>query len=156
MARNFVANPGVGGNKFAADEATAYGELALIPASKIDVGAEGEFSPVNQANPMPATIKDMFVALLRKLESIANPLSLDQSSGRVRVVLDPAGGAQTLGTVTTVATVTTVTTVTTVATVTNVSNVVAFGPASAGISAASLVYDAMHSAWANSVRPRIT
>lgn len=54
MAKNFIANPGAGGDKFASDEATAYGELTKIPISKLDIGADGISSPVNFENPLPA------------------------------------------------------------------------------------------------------
>jgi hypothetical protein len=76
-------------------------------------------------------------------------------AGRLRVLIDPIGGAQTLGTVTTVGTVTnlgtlaTVTTVTTVSTVTNIAQV-------GGAIAASSIFDNMQTAWASSVRGRIT
>lgn len=55
MAKNFTANPGSGGDSFAADEATAYGALAKIPLSKLDIGADGVSSPVTAANPMPVS-----------------------------------------------------------------------------------------------------
>jgi hypothetical protein len=153
MSDDFVANPGSGGETFAADRVAGK----LYPRSKLVHGDDGvNDGDVSHANPFPVTVKDVLVAMLRKLETISNPINIDPVSGRMRVVLDPLGGAQTLGTVTNVTTVATVTAVTTVATVTNVNNIVAFGPSSAGISAAALVYDTMHAAWANSVRPRIT
>ena len=75
--------------------------------------------------------------------------TVDPVTGRMRVLIDPIGGAQTLGTVTGVTTVSTVTTVTTVATVTNLSQV-------GGIQASSQIFDAMQAAWAVSLRGRIT
>jgi len=75
--------------------------------------------------------------------------TVDPVTGRMRVLIDPIGGAQTLGTVTGVTTVSTVTTVTTVATVTNLSQV-------GGIQASSHIFDAMQAAWAVSLRGRIT
>lgn len=73
------------------------------------------------------------------LEQIANPISIEQSSGRMRVVLDPLGGTQTLGAVTTVTTVTTL------------SNITSIG----GTNASSFVFDTMQSTWAMSIRGRI-
>jgi len=74
------------------------------------------------------------------LKQIANPISMEPASGRMRVVLDPLGGAQTLATVTTV---------TTLGTLTSMSNI-------GGIPANSTVYDTMSMAWASSIRGRIT
>lgn len=75
--------------------------------------------------------------------------TVDPVTGRMRVLIDPIGGAQTLGTVTALGTVTTVTGVTTVATVTNLAQV-------GGVQANSQILDAMQASWAMSVRPRIT
>lgn len=72
--------------------------------------------------------------------------AIDPVTGRVRALIDPIGGAQTLGTITTVGTVTTVTTV---ATVTNQAQI-------GGQLASSVVQDSMANAWSNLVRPRIT
>lgn len=69
--------------------------------------------------------------------------TVDPVTGRMRVLIDPIGGAQTLGTVTTV------TTVTTVSTVTNLAQV-------GGVQASSQIFDAMQAAWAVSLRGRIT
>lgn len=54
MADNFVANPGAGGDTFAADDVLGV----KVPYSKIDKGADGVSSPVTDANPMPAQITD--------------------------------------------------------------------------------------------------
>lgn len=75
--------------------------------------------------------------------------TVDPVTGRMRVLIDPIGGAQTLGTVTTVTGVTTVTTVTTVAAVTNLAQI-------GGALATGTVQDTMAAAWAQLVRPRIT
>lgn len=66
--------------------------------------------------------------------------TVDPVTGRMRVLIDPIGGAQTLGTVTTV---------TTVSTVTNLAQV-------GGVQASSQIFDAMQAAWAVSLRGRIT
>lgn len=66
--------------------------------------------------------------------------AIDPVTGRVRALIDPIGGAQTLGTITTVGTVTTVT------------NQAQIG----GQLASSVVQDSMANAWSNLVRPRIT
>lgn len=78
--------------------------------------------------------------------------TVDPVTGRMRVLIDPIGGAQTLGTITTVSTVTGVTTVTTVTTVATVTNLAQIG----GVQANSQILDAMQASWAMSVRPRIT
>jgi hypothetical protein len=80
--------------------------------------------------------------LLKLLHAIANPLSLDPASSRLRVFLDPLGGAQTLGTITTVSTVTTV------ASLTNIAQV-------GGQPANSFILDQMHGAWASCLRGRV-
>lgn len=49
MADNFTANPGTGGDTFAADDVGGV----KVPYSKIDIGADGVSSPVTVANPMP-------------------------------------------------------------------------------------------------------
>lgn len=85
--------------------------------------------------------------MLRLLAALSQ--TVDPVTGRMRVLIDPIGGAQTLGTVTTVTGVTTVTTVTTVATVTNLAQI-------GGVQANSQILDAMQASWAMSVRPRIT
>ena len=66
--------------------------------------------------------------------------TVDPVTGRMRVLIDPIGGAQSLGTVTTV---------TTVSTVTNLAQV-------GGVQASSQIFDAMQAAWAVSLRGRIT
>lgn len=51
MSDNFVANPGAGGDTFAADDVGGV----KIPYSKIDIGGDGVSSPVTALNPMPVT-----------------------------------------------------------------------------------------------------
>lgn len=55
MANNFVANPGAGGDTFAADDIGTY----KIPYSKLDIGGAGVSSPVTSANPLPVSIATM-------------------------------------------------------------------------------------------------
>lgn len=71
------------------------------------------------------------------------PLAVDPTTGRLRVVLDATGGAQTLGTVTTV---------TTVSAVSAVNNVAQIG----GFLASTQILDAMSLTWASMIRGRIT
>jgi hypothetical protein len=47
---NFTANPGAGGDTFAADDVAGV----KYPYSKIDIGGDGVSSPVTAANPMPS------------------------------------------------------------------------------------------------------
>ncbi|MCA2929405.1 MAG: hypothetical protein IM336_02400 [Microcystis sp. M018S1] len=51
MADNFTANPGTGGDTFAADDVAGV----KYPYSKLDIGGDGISSPVTAANPMPVT-----------------------------------------------------------------------------------------------------
>jgi hypothetical protein len=98
------------------------------------------------------SLDQLMLAMLNTLEQIANPMSMETASGRLRVVLDPLGGAQTLGTVTAVGTVTTVSTVTTVTTVSSLTNMAQIG----GVQANSMIYDTMANCWTNTVRGRIS
>jgi hypothetical protein len=49
MADNFIANPGAGGDTFAADDVGGV----KVPYSKLDIGGDGVSSPVTASNPMP-------------------------------------------------------------------------------------------------------
>ena len=91
--------------------------------------------------------------MLRLLAALSQ--TVDPVTGRMRVLIDPIGGAQTLGTVTALGTVTTVTGVTTVTTVTTVATVTNLAQIG-GVQANSQILDAMQASWAMSVRPRIT
>jgi hypothetical protein len=82
----------------------------------------------------PITVADLGVAIKNILDLLANPISQDPNSGRLRVSVDSIATALTLTTVTTL------------------SNMTAIGSVSAG----STVLDLMQTMWANSVRPRIT
>lgn len=99
----------------------------------------GSTSPIgNEANPLVATMRDMNVSLQRLMEIIANPLSVDPATSRMRVSIE-AGNPTTL---------TTITTVTTVATVTNMAQI-------GGISANQMVMDIADASWAECLRDRI-
>lgn len=118
---------------------------------ELPAGGGGLTDAELRATPVPvagsfSALPDDTATLMACLRALVHPIWEDVSSGRLRVVLDPLGGAQTLGTVTTVGTVTTCSTVTAVTTLNKI----------ASISAASLIYDQMHAAWAQAVRPRIT
>lgn len=139
------------------------GKLPALSGGRIPVelpaGGGGLTDAELRATPVPVSgsfaatanteIDDLFLAVQVMLERIENPIMMDQTTGRMRVMLDPIGGAQTLGTVTTVGTVTTCSTVTTVATLTNQAQI-------GGVKADSMVYDSMHNAWATSVLGAIT
>lgn len=96
-------------------------------------------APVSLANPMPVTDEAMQL-LAHILRAVENPLWMDTASGRLRVVLDALGGAQTLGTVSTVSTVGTL------------QNITSLG----GVVAATAIMDAMTTAWASASRARIS
>ena len=76
---------------------------------------------------------DFLNAILDALRALANPHWVDPVSGRMRVVLDAAGGSQNLNNV---------------ASLTTMSQVGA-------IPANSVVFDAMTNCWANTVRRAI-
>lgn len=148
----------------AASESTLSAVNAKLPTLsggrvpvELPAGVSGLTDAELRATPVPvagsfSALPDDTATLMACLRALVHPIWEEAASGRLRVVLDPLGGAQTLGTVTTVGTVTTcstVTNLTTCATVTTLNQI-------ASISAASLIYDQMHAAWAQSVRPRIT
>jgi hypothetical protein len=80
-------------------------------------------------------------ALIAALKQIAHPVWLDQTVGAIRVLMQTnvANGSVTIASGT----------IGTVSTLTSLSQI-------AGVPANSLVNDAMQTAWATSVRPRIT
>ena len=118
-----------------------------VMAASQPVVIASDQSPIPITGSIAAT-SDFWASVLHALEYISEGPQLDPASGRLRVVLDAAGGAQTLGTVTTVSTVTTCSTVTTVSTLTSMSQI-------AGVAANSMVYDAIDNTWGACVRGRI-
>ena len=104
--------------------------------------AAGEPQPVSPQAPLRVDA-DLAAAIVNLLQQIAMPIWIDPATGRLRVSLDVLASGLTLGTVTTV------TGVTSVSTVTNVGSL-------GGVAASMLAFDAMQSAWANSVRGRVT
>lgn len=123
---------------------------------ELPAGGSGLTDAELRANPVPVSgsfsasvTPEDTATLMSALRALVHPIWEEAASGRLRVVLDPLGGAQTLGTVGTVTTVSTVTNLTTCAAVTSLNQM-------AGISAASFIYDQMHAAWANAIRPRIS
>lgn len=69
MADNFIANPGVGGDEFAADDVAGV----KYPRSKIAFGADGSAVDVSAADPFPVTVDNFPVS---QAVSIAAPLLL--------------------------------------------------------------------------------
>lgn len=118
--------------------------LAAISANTPTVGQKSAAasSPVVLASDQPAIpvtgslSTDFWMSVVRALEAFTEGVFIDPASGRLRVVLDALGGAQTLGTVTTVATLTSMAQI-------------------AGVPANSVVYDVIDTAWANCLRGRI-
>jgi hypothetical protein len=97
MADNFTANPGIGGDTFAADDVGGV----KVPYSKLDIGADGVSSPVTTANPLPAA---MYVI---RDDSSAAPVANGQihvatsnERGRLKVSAEPAEIANTTGAIT--------------------------------------------------------
>jgi hypothetical protein len=139
---------------------TVNAKLPTLDAGRIPVvlppGGSGLTDAELRATPVPvsgtfnASVNpDDTANMVSLLRALVHPIWEEANTGRLRVVLDPLGGAQTLGTVTTVGTVTTCSTVTTVSTVTNQAQM-------GGILTNSMVFDNMHMAWASSVRRAVT
>jgi hypothetical protein len=82
--------------------------MAYYPQNPNGQAANANSSPVTLSSEQ----QGLFMNMVLRLINNANSTALDAASGRLRVFLDPLGGAQTLGTVSSVSTVTTVTTVT--------------------------------------------
>jgi hypothetical protein len=117
---------------------------ALVTATTVDSSALPTGAATSalqtEGNNSLNKVDGLLYSMLQALRQIANPISTDVTTGRMRVVLDPLGGAQTLATVTTVGTV---------STVTSMSQIGAM-PAN------SMVMDAMQNMWANSIRRQVT
>jgi hypothetical protein len=107
---------------------------------KVILGSNGlDDGNVSASNPMPVKVADQLTVdlaanILVALKALIHPIWEEASSGRLRVVLDPIGGVQTLGTVSSVSTLGQV----------------------GSVPANSFIYDQMHAAWAGSVRRAIT
>lgn len=91
------------------------------PGSEAPIGVE--------SNPLVTTLRDMSVAMQRLLEVVANPLSVDPATSRMRVSIE-AGS------------------ITTVSTLSNMAQV-------GGINANQFIFDTADIAWATSIRERI-
>ena len=130
MADDISVTPG-NGAIVAADDIGGVKHQRVKLVAGDDGSSEGDAS---HNNPFPV---DLSAAIINALKQLVNNPSIEPASGRVRVVLDALGGAQTLGNVTTVGTVTSMSQV-------------------AGIPANSFIYDQMHMSWATSIRPRIS
>ena len=100
---------------------------------QLDAGGPTGESLVSPDNPLPMASQEA-ATLLLALRALIHSVSIDAASGRVRVMLDANGGAQTLGTVSTV------------------GNVTQFG----GLPNNGFIYDQMHAAWGDTVRRAIT
>lgn len=106
-----------------------------------DSGVDG--GDLSATNPLPVNITnaqtvDLAANILVALRALIHPIWEEAATGRLRVVLDPTGGVQTLGTV---------------ATVGSVSAVARIG---SNTWAESFIYDQMHAAWAGTVRRAIS
>lgn len=101
---------------------TAVNTGAIAGTVALDAPSLAALETVSVTN-FPASV-------LRALENLSDGPQIDAASGRLRVVLDTNGGAQTLGSVTTMSQI-------------------------GGIPANSTVYDLMDAAWAQCIRPRI-
>ena len=139
MTDNVGYTPGAGAS-IAADDIGGV----LHQRVKVGIGADGSAVDVSEANPMPVADANSGNLLLRILQMLMAPLGYDKSLQRQRstAIIES-------GTVTTVTTVNTVTTLTTLSSLTNIAGI-------GGYSAQMTVLDQNRSAWAQSVRARIT
>lgn len=144
MTDNVILNPGAGGDTVAADD------IAGIKYQRIKTGfgIEGEYADVSTVDPLPVTdlisaelLENLQTLMVRLLNATNSPRGYDVALGRNRMT-----AVIESGTVTTVSTVTTVTTVNTVANQTNIG----------GTQAQLLANGQNVSAWAATVRSRIT
>lgn len=110
------------------------GQKTMAASQPVVIASDQSAIPVTGSFSATA---DLGVALLHAMELFNEGPHIDPASGRLRVVLDALGGAQTLGTVTTCATLTSMSQV-------------------AGVPANSFIYDSIDSAWAQCIRGRIT
>lgn len=140
MADNTTLNPGVGGDVIASDDIGGVKYQRV----KLEYGEDGSATDVSLTNPLPVTstqLADAVFALVRILNALNAPQGYDKSLQRQRGTVVVESG--------TVTTVTTVTTVSTVSTVTNLSTIDT-------LQGRLLVNGANMSAWADTVRSRIT
>lgn len=142
MADNIALTEGSGPKKSATRDVTYSGESAHVQASALTVlnGSDDAkvARDVTDDDPYPVKDEGTRGLLLRILQMLMAPLGFDKSLSRQRVTAVVESG--------------TVTTVTTVATVSALSNISAIG----GYSAQMQVMDTNRTAWAQSVRARIT
>lgn len=142
MADNTTLNTGTGGDNIATDDvATLNGAASSgvkVQRVKVGFGVDGDFTDASAGAPLPvfdAQIADLDLILRRVLNALNAPQGYDKSLQRQRGTVIVESG--------------TVTTVTTVATVTNLSTVDT-------LQGCIQVYGANLSAWADTVRARIT
>ena len=143
MADNTTLNTGTGGDNIATDDvATLNGAASSgvkVQRVKVGFGADGDFNDVNGNSPLPvfdAQIADVDFTLTRVLNALNAPQGYDKSLQRQR------------GTVI-VETLPTLGNVTTVGTVNNIASIDTLQPR-------IQIYGAKLSAWADTVRARIT
>lgn len=142
MADNLGYTPGSGA-KVATDDLVTLNGAAVSEAQhaqrmKVGFGADGDFNDVNGNSPLPvfdAQIADVDFTLKRIFGALNAPQGFDKSLQRQRGTVIVESG--------------TVTTVTTVGTVTNLSTIDTLQPR-------IQIYGANLSAWADTVRARIT
>jgi hypothetical protein len=144
MVDNVILNPGTGGDTVAADD------IAGIKYQRIKTGfgEEGVYADVSLTDPLPVSdliaaelLDGMQTLLIRLLNATNSPRGYDVALGRNRMTAILESG--------TVTTVNTVTTTTTVGTVSNQTNM-------GGQQAQLLTNGQNVSAWAATVRSRIT
>ena len=91
MADNFVANPGAGGDTFAADEIAGV----KFPRSKLGFGADGAYADVSAANRLPVDVSFPTTQPVSGSVSVSNFPATQPVSGSVSVSNFPSSQAVT-------------------------------------------------------------
>lgn len=91
MADNFVANPGAGGDTFAADEIAGV----KFPRSKLGFGADGAYADVSAANRLPVDVSFPATQPVSGSVSVSNFPATQPVSGSVSVSNFPSSQAVT-------------------------------------------------------------
>lgn len=95
MPDNFTANPGSGGDTFAADDVAGV----KYPYSKLDIGGDGVSSPVTSANPLPVALPAAQIATLTPLSTVAvsNMVAQGLTDTQLRASPVPVSGTVSTG-----------------------------------------------------------
>ncbi|MBT9158923.1 MAG: hypothetical protein DDT26_00172 [Dehalococcoidia bacterium] len=94
MADNFVANPGAGGDTFAADEIAGV----KFPRSKLGFGADGAYADVSDANRLPVDVSFPATQLVSGTVAVSNMAAQGLTDTQLRATPVPISGTVTANT----------------------------------------------------------